>query len=100
MTSQKRRKHQRKINNYIRKLNKTIEQDGTYKGRFFIQQCGYPIFKDNVLYVRFKLVDKDTNETCFSDYHPDNHWGFMNGTALCYLMNEFILRNIYKDSSI
>ena len=44
MTSFNRKKHQRRMNKYVRELNKNIANDDLWRGRFVIRQEGNPGF--------------------------------------------------------
>lgn len=72
LSSKNKKKHQRRMNHYIRGVNKTIEKDPFWKGRFYIRQTGNPIFVEyddgsgGELYVRFRLYDKITGRTAIT----------------------------------
>ena len=42
LTSMNKKRHQREINRLIRKINKSIEKDELWNGRFCIKQVGSP----------------------------------------------------------
>lgn len=44
MTSFNRKKHQRRINKYVRAMNKNIASDDLWRGRFVTRQVGSPTF--------------------------------------------------------
>lgn len=85
-----RKKYQRKFNKLIRLVNKTIEDDSLWRGRFVVYQtdASFHKFKDNsggILYLNLRFIDKLTNFywDCLFDYAPyifsKNHiFGLMN----------------------
>lgn len=83
-----RRKHQRKINASVKKVNKNIYDDYAWKGRFHIRQiCSeFVIFYDKsgaYLICYFELVDKLTNKgkvICIeeSDFFDSELWSEVN----------------------
>lgn len=97
LISKKQKVHQRRINKYVRRLNKNIELDKEWQGRFYLRQFDSPIFVEYFdksgaeLYVKFKLFDKITNKTAFTGYNSANHWCFLTGIHLFEIMNKFII---------
>lgn len=96
--------HQRKINRFVRIMNRILENDPLWKGRFYMRQYGATYFQEyedksgGNLYVRFKLFDKQTGIIGFSDYESVNHWCFFSGNQLFELMNKFIIDIEHPDS--
>lgn len=98
LSSKNRKKHQRRVNHYVRGVNKSIENDPLWKGRFYIRQIDSPIFVEyddgsgGGLYVRFRLHDKVTGKTAVTRYTSSiNHWCFLNGYRFFDIMNKFII---------
>ena len=89
-----RKKLQRKVNKVVREVNRSIERDTLWNGRFYITQCGsqYYRYEDGSggqLFVRFVFVDKKTGD--FAVLHEDSVGVLLfNGNKLAWKMNEFI----------
>lgn len=105
LTSSKRKRHQRAINKLIRELNKNIENDTWWKGRFYIRQeyASWQEYEDRSgaeLWVVLRLYDRKTNATkVVADYV--NHLRFPNGVRLWSAMNDFIVKDcIFKREGI
>lgn len=101
LSSKNKRKHQRRMNHYVRGVNKAIKNDPLWKGRFYIRQTGNPIFIEyedgsgGGLYVRFRLYDKITGRTAITRYASSvNQWCFLNGYRLFEIMNKFIIETV------
>lgn len=95
LTSKNRKKHQRRINRYMRLLNENIKNDELWKGRFYIRQqsadwVSYVDHSGNELYVRLLLVDKLTGQTALIG-DTVNHYNMYNGGHLWHEMNKFIV---------
>lgn len=100
--SLKRKKHQRKINKIIRRINKGIEEDELWKGRFFIKivYTEYKIFEDKsgaVIYALVKFCDKKTGYTyCkwFDEYDFVKY-------RIDYYLNKFIVEycNVWENEN-
>jgi hypothetical protein len=65
ITSDNRKKHQRAINRVLRRINKSIENDELWHGRFVVRQITsrFEHFEDksgSVLWVLIRFVDKKT----------------------------------------
>lgn len=90
-----RKKQQRKINRLIRKMNKNIENDPLWKGRFCARQILTPewtVYEDKSgaeLFVQFLFIDKKTEKVfhCADSVSSWCHWG---GSKLWEKMNWFI----------
>ena len=96
ISSSKRKRHQRIVNKYVREINKKIENDELWRGRFYCKQINSQFwqFKDNsgsVLSVHLRFYDKKTGLT--KDYYTTsislNLW---EGAYLYLEMNEFITK--------
>lgn len=74
MTSHNRRKHQRWLNHFCRRVNRTIERDPLWMGRFVVRQLGTQMewFEDGsggLLYCHLLFVDKKTKKV--KHWHTD-----------------------------
>lgn len=89
-----RRKHQRRMNQLMRRMNKNIENDTLWRGRFKVisgkteffcyeDKSGYELVCEVI------FVDKKTGHTA-RHYDSVNSWSFWNGGQLWRKMNEFI----------
>jgi hypothetical protein len=94
LTSQKRKVHQRAINKLIREMNKRIEDDDLWLGRFYTKQIksDWQLYEDGSgadLYVRLRFIDRKTG------VHYDTGWECVNslrfGAKLYWKMNWFIV---------
>lgn len=91
-----RKKQQRKINKLVRNMNKNIENDNLWKGRFYCHQVYSPqwyIYEDKSgaeLFVHLEFVDKQTGKTMLAADTVSCwcHWG---GIRLFRAMNDFIV---------
>ena len=92
--SNNRKAHQRKLNRLVRKINKYIENDDLWQGRFFIRQYSawfyqYEDGSGGTLYVWLRFYDKKDNK--YQEYYGDTsalcHFG---GSRLWLTMNSFI----------
>ena len=66
-TSSNRKVHQRALNATIRRLNRAIEQDDLWQGRFFVKQekAAFLPYEDHSgyeLYVLLKFCDRKTGQ--------------------------------------
>ena len=100
--SLKRNKHQRKVTRVIRNMNKEIEQDELWKGRFFARtlKTDYKIYPDKsgaVIYVLLQFCDKKTGITRAEWF---DEWGIMRW-KMFWSMNDFIVNycNAWKDNN-
>ena len=98
-----RKTHQRKLNKVIKALNKNIENDDLWMGRFFIRQYSAEFYKyedgsGGELYVYLRFYDKKDKK--YMEYYGDScsicHFG---GTRLWHTMNDFIVEitSAWKD---
>ena len=104
--SQNRKVHQRVINKYTRKMNKALEKDGLWHGRFVIRQTAAEWFpyEDHsgwVLAVRLTFIDKKTG-TSYSEWRKTNDWAFLNGYHVWERMNWFIVEyaDVWREEGI
>ena len=95
ITSQNRQVSQRRMNAAMRKLNKNIENDSLWHGRFVVRQDSaqwftYPGENYYQLWVVLKFIDKKTGQTHLAA-EKVNHFLFINGSHLWHEMNHFIV---------
>ena len=89
-----RKKLQRRVNKAVREINRSIERDALWNGRFYITQCGsqYYRYEDGSggqLLIRFVFVDKKTGD--YAIWYEDSVGIlFCSGSRLGWKMNEFI----------
>lgn len=91
-----RKKQQSILNKAVKALNKNIEYDDVWKGRFYARQfsAGYHEFSDGsggILYVQMRLVDKKTN--LYFDVFSSAPELVMSG-KLWWEMNAFIVEKV------
>ena len=94
--SAKRKRHQRQVNKVFRALNKSIEKDELWQGRFVARQrASYFIQHEDksgyYLIVVYDFLDKKTGQT--SKLYNETDWSlsFFDGTKLFMQMNDFIV---------
>lgn len=98
LTSQNRKRHQRAMNKLVRIMNRNIENDSLWLGRFYAKQIAaeWVTYEDHSgaeLWVTLQFVDKKTG----CDYKAAgtvNHWRYFNGSNLWWSMNEFIVDRV------
>lgn len=98
ISSQNRKVHQRRINYYMRKMNKNVERDSLWRGRFIIRQdsAQWVQYEDHSgweLYVILKLIDKKTGRTRYYPLQSVNSLSFLNGYKIWEMMNTFIVED-------
>ena len=92
--SHKRRKHQRWLNKYCRMVNKIIENDPLWRGRFYITQLKSYIewFEDGsggLIHAKIKMKDKKTGITAEKWYDGlDMLWSFWHD------FNSFVIETV------
>lgn len=97
LTSNKMKKHQRRMNYFVRQVNYNIIQDSLWQGRFYIRQYGatfkhtYLDGSGSVLIVKFRLYDKKTGAIAETFYDTVNAWCMFSGIRLFEIMNKFIV---------
>jgi hypothetical protein len=95
LSSRKRKRHQRAINKVVRELNKQIENDSLWRGRFVVRQIKshFHLFSDgsgSILIVKLRFYDKKTGIT--NDFVFDSYSIIMwDGSKLFWAMNDFIV---------
>lgn len=98
LTSMSKKRHQRAMNQLVRKVNKSIEEDDLWHGRFCIQQVKSPqwyVYEDKSgaeYFVHLKFIDRCTGRH-WVQAETVNHWrgSFGNGWHLWEKMNWFIV---------
>ena len=96
--SSRRRKHQRRINQFMRQINRGIEKDSLWHGRFVVRTgaTSFVRYEDNSGYelvVELVFTDKRTGYT-WTTIDSVNHLCSFNGNALWRLMNDFIVEYV------
>jgi hypothetical protein len=97
LTTKKRKVHQRAMNKIVRNLNKSIEQDSLWLGRFYARQIAaeFVEYEDGSgaeLYVRFRFVDRKTSVTYDTTWYSVNHLRYC--SMLFWEMNDFIIHKV------
>lgn len=96
LTSNSRKRHQRALNKLVRKMNKDIEEDKRWQGRFYVHQVGhsewyhYDDKSGSELEVCLECVDRKTNKR-YRRYGHVNFWRCFSGWHLFEFMNWFIV---------
>lgn len=93
MSSHNRRKHQRWLNAYCRKVNKSIEKDDLWQGRFVVKQIATDMYwftdkSGGLMYCRLLFYDKKTGIT--AEWFTDN---LDVQTHMFWRMNDFIIKD-------
>ena len=106
LTSKNKKRHQREINRLIREINKSIEKDDLWHGRFCIKQVDSPqwhVYEDKSgaeYFVHLKFIDKCTGRY-WLQAETVNHWrgNFGNGWRIWNKMNWFIVEhcNVWEE---
>ena len=96
MTSFNRKKHQRRINKYMREINKNIYNDDLWRGRFEVRQAGTPyfhVYEDrsgaDLENVHLVVIDKATGDI-YEDWDSGNSWCYFNGSKIWSFVNKAI----------
>lgn len=97
-TSSNRKVHQRALNSVIKSLNKSIERDDLWRGRFFVRQVSaqwvrYEDGSGYSLHVVLKCCDRKTRQEWF--FRGDSNslaWG--GGYRIWREMNDFIIERV------
>ena len=91
------RKEQRKINKFVRELNKKIEENSFLSGQYYIHQrklADIHTFEDNsggIMFIEFELISKSTGNiqvVCVDNYSYIS--------ALPVILNNFIVNERYS----
>lgn len=96
LTSMNKKKHQRAINKLVRAVNKSLENDELWCGRFVIRQYEYSPrwrkYEDGSgaeLWVKLKFIDRATGRYYVGN-HTVNEWRSFNGMRIWRIMNWLI----------
>lgn len=107
MSSLNRKKHQRRLNRYIKRVNKMVSDD-VFGNRFYIhqRQSFWHPYEDRSggdLWVEIEVVDRKTGNYK-SYYDTDNYLCYFNGNRLFKIMNDFIINSDfweeYRDKNL
>ena len=95
-SSMYRKEHQRGVNKVFRELNKSIEKDDLWNGRFkAVQDASYmKHYEDNsgaFLWVVYHFVDTETGYCSKQFYEHGGSLCFLGGSRLFWQMNSFIV---------
>lgn len=98
LTSDNRKRHQRAVNKVFRRLNKHIENDDLWLGRFAVKQdeaywIPYEDGSGHYLVIKYHFIDKKTGFTK-SYCECSNHLIIWNGSHLFWDMNNFIVQDV------
>lgn len=98
LCSKNRKRHQRAMNKLMRDLNKNIENDNLWQGRFYVKQTAaqwyeYEDKSGAELWVVLSFIDKKTGMT-YETAETVNHWRMWNGSHLWWKMNDFIVEKV------
>jgi hypothetical protein len=98
LCSKNRKRHQRAMNKLMRDLNKNIENDNLWQGRFYVKQTAaqwreYEDKSGAELWVVLSFIDKKTGIT-YETAETVNHWRMWNGSHLWWKMNDFIVEKV------
>ena len=107
LTSMDRKVHQRAINKVVRAMNRNLEQDELWRGRFIVRQDESPQWRryedgsGAELWVRLRFIDRATGRY-YVKWETVNHWRGLraNGHEVWYMMNWLITEHwdIWKES--
>lgn len=97
LTSFNRKKHQRRINKYVRLINKNVYNDDLWRGRFVMRQVGTPrfyVYEDrsgaDLENVQLVVIDLKTGKTC-AWIDGGNSWCAFEGSKIWRFMNDAIV---------
>ena len=97
LSSFDRKKHQRRMNKYVRGINKNIYNDNLWRGRFVVRQVGSPYFYtyedgSGASLERIHLVITDRlNGRTIDGWNSVNGWCHWNGYRLWRWVNDAII---------
>ena len=107
LTSKNKKRHQRAMNQLIRRVNKSLEQDDLWGGRFVVHQIKTPqwsIYEDKSgaeYFVHLEVIDRCTGRS-WVGADTVNGWrtAFGNGWRLYEFINWFIVDycNVWEES--
>lgn len=96
LTSMDRKAHQRAINRAVRAINKRLELDDLWNGRFIVRQYEdspqwrkYEDGSGAELWVKLKFIDRATGRYYVGN-HTVNEWCSFNGSRIWRIMNWLI----------
>lgn len=99
LSSFDRKKHQRRVNQLVRQINKNIASDDLWRGRFVMSQIGSPHFyhyEDNsgasLEGVCLVITDLKTGRQV-KDYNSSNGWCHFGGSKIWHFMNDAIIHD-------
>lgn len=94
--SNNRKKIQRILNYYVRAINKNIEQDYLWRGRFFVRQVGhanfYRFFDGSGAQLNVTLRFYDKKKMCYVDKHGSVSAFCGLGRGIFWDMNDIIVK--------
>lgn len=103
-----RKKYQRMVNKYVRKINHNVEKDDLWRGRFYMRQVGSPrfiIYEDksggDLENVHLIVVDRLTGNEVHG-WDSANGWCYFNGSKIWQFMNDAIVEKFdvwHKDNN-
>ena len=98
LTSKDRKRHQRAMNDIMRQINRNVENDPLWKGRFYVRQIAsqWSEYEDKSgaeLWVVLRFYDKKTGITK-EVAETVNHWRYFNGSHMWWAMNNFIVEDV------
>jgi len=100
MYSFNRKKQQRNMNKYVRAINKNLENDGLWRGRFYVRQVDSPVFyvyEDksgaSLEHIHLVLTDRVTGQTV-DGWDNMNGWCHWNGSRLWRFVNDAIVEKL------
>ena len=94
LISKDKEEHQKVIDDLIEKINKDIEKDNVWKGRFYVEQINSNWSKNDAnLWVSLKFNDRNSLTTHIAT-GTVNEWKCFNGFKLKKEMNNFIVNKV------
>ena len=100
MYSFNRKKQQRNMNKYVRAINKNLENDDLWRGRFYVRQVDSPVFyvyEDksgaSLEHIHLVLTDRVTGQTV-DGWDNMNGWCHWNGSRLWRFVNDAIVEKL------
>lgn len=99
MYSLNRKKQQRHMNKYVRAINKNIENDDLWRGRFYVRQVDSPrfyIYEDgsgaSLEHIHLVITDRVTGNT-YDGWDSVNGWCHWGGSRLWQWVNTAIVEH-------
>lgn len=98
LTCLNRKKRQRKLNRLVHAVNRVIERDKEFQGRYYIKQepgsqfIYFPDKSGAMLWVGLRFIDRETG---FSKVYYSDYWEFLDGIHIYKKMNDFIIKVNY-----